>query len=445
MSDKKNLFEALASLGGNDSETPSFETLFQDITDDGDENPFAPKSAEEASYEPDGDTEDVSSPIVTSYKNGDEMKDATLPKDEVAADSSDEDIGEDAEDEEEPANPLMAAIEKREHGSIFAKPPIFKHGSAEEPIENLEQTFDELRVEKSGDFPELEDANRVTWTVTYGKSVKNISGVDAKKKKIGAFKKEIEASKDFLSALKKSKDKNPDCIIKPTVKAQSKGERMSAYKGVFNDMESADNSGKLICIVPGSDGKVYEIRNEEMGRFITPAGTIKELSDIEAGFTPALPLIPKEQLIQIVSFFRSFLRDEGSYEAIANIFWDRHEEVFLTVVPKQSVGHARANSDLPANIDTERYLHYMDIHSHNVMNAKFSIIDDMDERATRLYAVVGRLDNYFPRIKVRLSNGGKFKEIDPALVFEALLLDYPEEWGAQVTLTGSDSEMGCAA
>jgi len=49
---------------------------------------------------------------------------------------------------------------------------------------------------------------------------------------------------------------------------------MSAYKGVFNDMESADNSGKLICIVPGSDGKVYEIRNEEMGRFITPAGTI---------------------------------------------------------------------------------------------------------------------------------------------------------------------------
>ena len=442
MSNNNNPFEALANLGSDDSAENPFGAMFTTLTDaDEEENPFVSKSVEDAA----DDTEDGLPPTVDSNKNDSESKESASLKPDTSADGSDEDIGADAEGEGEQANPIMAAIEKKEQVNIFAKLPIFKHGSAEEPIENLEQTFDELRIEKSGDFPELEDANRVIWTVTYGKTVKSVNSGDAKKKKIGAFKKEIEASKDFLSALKKSKDKSPTCIIKPTVKAQSKGERMPAYKGMFNDMESADNSGKLICIVPGSDGKVYEIRNEEMGRFITPTGTIKGLSDIAAGFTPALPLIPKEQLIQIVSFFRSFLREEGSYEAIANIFWDRHEEVFLTAVPKQSVEHARANSDLHTNIDTERYLHYMDIHSHNVMNAKFSVIDDRDERATRLYAVVGRLDNYFPRIKVRLSNGGKFKEIDPALVFESLLLDYPEEWNDQVTLTGQASEMGCAA
>jgi len=196
--------------------------------------------------------------------------------------------------------------------------------------------------------------------------------------------------------------------------------------------------------VPGSDGKVYEIRNEEMGRFITPAGTTEGLSEITAGFIPALPLIPNHQLQQIISFFRSFLTTAGNYEAIANIFWDREEQVFVTSIPKQSVERARADSILSAFADTNRYLHYMDIHSHNVMNAKFSAIDDTDEKATRLYAVVGRLNSYFPRIKVRLSNGGKYKEIDPALVLEPYCVDYPDEWDEQVTVVDKSSEMRCA-
>jgi hypothetical protein len=45
----------------------------------------------------------------------------------------------------------------------------------------------------------------------------------------------------------------------------------------------------------------------------------------------------------------------------------------------------------------------MDIHSHNTMPAKFSFIDDQDEKATRLYAVLGKLDGYWPGIDLRLS------------------------------------------
>lgn len=404
MSNAENPFEMLAELDDGGAEENPFESLFAEASDEKVENLFKAEGAE------------------SSGKEKDEK--ASEPKIDEAVE-----------------NPLVEAMEQQEQAGIFTKLPVFKYGSAEEPIEDTKQTFEELRAAKEGDFPELEDAKRVTWVVTYGKIVKNVYAADAKKKKIGDFKREIETSKEFTTALKKAKDKSPTCEIKPRVTAQSKGERMPVYKGVFTDIEQADDSGKLICLVPGNDGKVYEIRNEEMGRFITTAGRTDGLSEIRAGFTPALPLIPREMLLQIISFFRSFLREDGSFEAIANILWDRCDQTFVVAVPKQSVAHAKARSDLSEGFDTERYLHYMDIHSHNVMNAKFSYIDDLDERATRLYAVVGRMDNYFPRVKVRISNGGKFHEIEPDLVFEAFNSEYPEEWNAQVTIEG----IRCAA
>ena len=55
----------------------------------------------------------------------------------------------------------------------------------------------------------------------------------------------------------------------------------------------------------------------------------------------------------------------------------------------------------------------MDIHSHNNMNAFFSRTDDRDEKAARVYAVVGRISSFFPEIKVRIANSRSFVEIDP--------------------------------
>ena len=170
----------------------------------------------------------------------------------------------------EPQNPLAAALgvqEEAVQASIYAKAPVFVHGAAEEEITDQEQTFDELRAAKAEDFPELEDANRVSWEIIYGKTRKYVSSAEAKKKKIGEFKKAIETSKDFTAELKKAKDKNPVCQIKPKVTAQSKGEQPLGYKGVFTSVEDAEASSKIICFVPASDGKVYEMRKEESGTF----------------------------------------------------------------------------------------------------------------------------------------------------------------------------------
>ena len=339
---------------------------------------------------------------------------------------------------EDITNPLAAVIGQSDcagQASIFAKPPVFEYGAVREPIEDPEQTFEDLRIVKADDFPELEDGIRVSWDVTYGKIRKSVPA--PKKTKIGEFKKSIESSKEFMDALKKDKDKSPDCIIKPRVTAQSKGDRMPMYKGVYLNLEEAEAAGKVISIVPARDGKVYEIRREEMGTFITPVVECRELSEITAGFTPALPLIPRDRLLEVISFFRSLMLDENNYEAIINIYWDKNNREYVTVIPKQRVTATRADSELSGEYEPGRYIHYMDVHSHNVMPARFSAQDNADEKATRLYAVIGKLDDPIPELSVRISNGGKHLFIDPETVFEHSC-DYHATWNRQAVadLTG---------
>ena len=85
------------------------------------------------------------------------------------------------------------------------------------------------------------------------------------------------------------------------------------------------------------------------------------------------------------------------------------------------------DSTLP-EMDEEKFPLVMEIHSHNTMPAVFSPTDNKDERMTRLYAVVGKLDHFFPDIKVRCSVGGKFVEISPNDVFESMESDFPSAW-----------------
>jgi hypothetical protein len=337
--------------------------------------------------------------------------------------------------EPEGANPLIAAMEQQEQTSVFAKPPVFEHGSVTEDIADVTQTFDELRIAKAEDFPELEDAKRVTWHVTYGKITKTVTPMDAKKQKIGELKTSIETSKEFISALKTSKDKSPRCVVKPRVTAQSKGDALAlpSYKGFFTDIADAYASGKPISIVPGNDGHLYEMRRSELGTFTTRTANCKELCEIRAGFIPALPLIPRGITLSVIGFFRSLITANWGCEALVNIMWDRILREFTVYVPNQTVTHTRTTADTTDIPDPARYLHYADIHSHNTMPAKFSKIDDEDEKATRVYAVFGQLDSFIPDISVRISNGGKYFEIEPSVVFAPMSSRYPEEWNGRVS------------
>lgn len=110
------------------------------------------------------------------------------------------------------------------------------------------------------------------------------------------------------------------------------------------------------------------------------------------------------------------------------------EQKFVPFVPEQRVTKDRVSVRLTEQTlpDEERYLYYADIHSHNSMKAVFSTVDDMDERGTRLYLVVGRLDRFYPEIAARISCGGSFVPIEPSLVLEGVDSGFPAEWSGKV-------------
>ena len=193
--------------------------------------------------------------------------------------------------------------------------------------------------------------------------------------------------------------------------------------------------------IPARDGRVYELRKTEMGEFIALKNNIVDFSEVRAGFSPALPRVPKELMGRIISFFRSLMRGGKEYEALAYLYWDRENEEFVAFVPKQQAGKAYVHTTLTGNcLPEERYLHYADIHSHNSMPARFSPVDNHDERATRLYIVLGNLERFYPSITVRASCGGEYVELDPNLVLEGIGEEFPTEWLDQVELGKYDCD-----
>lgn len=337
--------------------------------------------------------------------------------------------------------PVKSAQAAPRQVSLFDRPPIFSYGGAKEEIKDASVTFEELRIAKADDFPELGEGKKVSWSVTYGKVSRVIA--DPKCTTIASIKEEIEKSKAFLDGLKKGKDKerDPDCLVTPKLTAQSKG--IASYKGVFATVEDARASDKAICLIPSRDGRIYELRKTEMGDFIAPKHKIVDFSAVRAGFTPALPLIPREIIGQIISFFRCFMNEHEEFEALAHIYWDKEQGEYTVFVPKQRVSKAHIDADLRGSaLPEERYIHYADIHSHNSMAAKFSFIDDEDEKATRLYFVVGHLDRFYPSITARMSCGGSYQEIDPSLVLEGVGEDFPTQWLDQVERRGAGEPSG---
>lgn len=320
---------------------------------------------------------------------------------------------------------------------LAGKRPVFEYGSITDEIEDPSLTFEQLRVKMSADCPELEARSHVSWTMSYAGITERVSSADAG---IYETKAKIEKGKKFKEALKKMKpkDKEPVCAVKPTVTAQKKGVLpFPSYKGLFGSMEQAEQSNKAIAYIPAQDGMVYEMRRNEIGTFVAPSLHIAELEDIRAGFQMSLPRLPANLLTQIIAFFRRVCVDYGrDVEALVNVLWDREAGEYVLHVPPQRIDKASVETDLSAQPNPERYLHVMDVHSHNTMAARFSRTDDLDEQATRLYMVIGRLDRYYPDIRCRFACGGSHVEIPAEQVCERTDAPFAPEWLEAVRETG---------
>ena len=328
--------------------------------------------------------------------------------------------------------------EKRMLEALAAKPAIFSYAKVKENIEDRDSTFEDLRQKYEADFPELSDSKTISWTVNYGKTTKSVSNPGSDK--VYDIKAEIENSKAFKEALKKAKtdaDKNPECIVKLFKKAQTKGEALSGIKELCLTKAEAAQTNKPIVLLPSKDGRVYEQRRNEIGCFTAPAENVREFEDIRAEFKMALPKIPAHIFSKVMGFFKS-ISDELHYEVLVHILYDTEEKEYIIKVPRQRISEASVNSETDEPYP-ERYIHVMDIHSHNTMPAVFSETDNDDEKETRLYAVAGRFNRTFPEITVRAGCAGKFIYLPPEDVFEGDFFgSYPEEWKENIRHWGTE-------
>ena len=361
------------------------------------------------------------------------------PAADAKTEAAKSDVASDKSEEQDPFEAALAQANQKQaekdKSGLVLKLPIFSYANAKEEIVDTSKTFDELRNEKAEDFPELDDATAVSWKMTYGTITKTVS--TPKKTTIASLKKQIEESKEFMDCLKKAKGEI-ECKVIPSVTAKKKG-IVASYKGVANSLEEAVSSGKQIVFVPSSDGKIYEVRNNQIGTFIAEADSVSLFSKVRAGFIPALPKIPYSILSEIIAFFKTFVTVKSENEAMANIYWSFEEEKYRVHVPKQTVTKASVDTNLP-DIDEEKFLLVMEVHSHNTMGAVFSRTDDKDEIATRLYTVIGRLDKVFPDMTTRISVGGKHLVIDPAIVFDGIGGEFPEKWKEAVEIRKYEKE-----
>ena len=307
--------------------------------------------------------------------------------------------------------------------------PVFDYASIQVEITDADMTFEQLRVKMSADCPELEARAHVSWTLSYAGLTERITDVNST---IYSAKSKLEQSKKFKDALKKhkSKDKLPVCSVKPTVTAQKKGILpFPAYKAVCESVDAAEKANAPICYIPSQNGQIYEMRRNEIGTFIAPSSKIVELDMVRAGFQMNLPRLPAAKLAEIISFFRRVCAEHHSHmEALVNVYWDHAEQKYLLHVPKQHATAVSVETDLADCPDVSRYLHVMEVHSHNMMSARFSKVDDQDEQATRLYMVIGRLDRYYPEIRCRFACGGTHVEIPAEQVCERTDVPFSTAW-----------------
>ena len=315
------------------------------------------------------------------------------------------------------------------------KDAIFSYGSAKEAITDRDCTFEDLRQKYTSDFPELGSSDKVSWTVFYGSVTKKINNPGSDK--VYEIKGEIEKSKTFLEGLKKAKkeaDKNPDCLVKPSKSAGSKGKvlKFPTYKEFCTSLEDAQNSQKAIVVLPSKDGRLYQMRKTPLGEFVAPINQINEFDDVKTGFNMKLPKIPMELLMFILNFFDEMSK-KFKYEALVHILYDTVHKKYTIRVPEQKISHARVDSVLSEPY-SEDLIHVMDFHSHNTMPANFSGIDDEDEKETRLYAVAGRFGKGFPDIKVRAGCAGEFIDVPLEQVFDInfSVFPHPPMWDEKV-------------
>lgn len=184
---------------------------------------------------------------------------------------------------------------------------------------------------------------------------------------------------------------------------------------------------------------VYEKRINKLGNFVTcifEANIPGLKSDMEEGWELNVPKIPASLLGTAISFFRS-IQNKYSSEVFLQFYYDFKDESYTIHCPKQTVSGASVRYINDEIFEDPNKILVFEIHSHSTMGAFFSSTDDNDEKADRFYGVVGKVNDFFPEVKMRLSVGGRTSDIEVADIFDLdeemyHIENFPEDWNNRI-------------
>ena len=159
----------------------------------------------------------------------------------------------------------------------------------------------------------------------------------------------------------------------------------------------------------------FDKQGNKWRKEVRPYGVFKrnESQKGALSFQLTAPKIPGEFLDQIVIRFRK----DPSKEAAFQIFYDIETQEYELYEPVQKRSKTSVHFIRNHRLETEKTL-MMDIHSHGMMEAFFSGIDDRDEKGVQLYMVLGNLNCSSPSLKLRAGMAGHFLNLSLHDVFE---------------------------
>jgi PRTRC genetic system protein A len=186
----------------------------------------------------------------------------------------------------------------------------------------------------------------------------------------------------------------------PSITAGKMGQVLPDYKGYHWGLGQylSEEGKKAINYVASGDGMLYEVRETDHLRIAVPCPTIRELPVITPGATLKRDKIPGGMLKQTVDFFRHFTPQHR--EALLYVTWNRNTGGYELHCPEQWVNAVTVEADY--NVEPHQEI-VLIMHSHHVMEAMFSGVDDRNDKALCIYGVFGRLDQ--PKLNCQFRAG----------------------------------------
>lgn len=169
--------------------------------------------------------------------------------------------------------------------------------------------------------------------------------------------------------------------------------------------------GKLYEYVIAGNGVYVRSARKELKVQIPVAVADKSIRGLgTADLIVRLPVrVGAGLLPYMITAFRQSLPDE-------KLCYLKHDRYWSILTPNQEASPGHCAPLDPYNPDAQDAV--IEIHSHGTGRAFFSKTDDRDETGFKIYAVMGKLDQTFPEILVRVGVYGHHCLIPANLVFD---------------------------